>query len=66
MNKRKIVIDLIMIYSCNKRCEYCPINFDWKILNEENIDIFIEFLEKNKEHYDECTINFFSTSSSIC
>lgn len=59
MNKRKIVIDLIMSNTCNRRCQYCPINFDWKVLTKENIDFVLKYLDDNESCYDECTINFF-------
>ena len=59
MNKRKIVIDLIMANSCNRRCDYCPINFNGEILNWKDIDFIIKYLDDNNNLYDECTINFF-------
>lgn len=59
MNKRNIVIDLIMADVCNRTCDYCPLKFSWKILNKQNIDFIIEYLSKNSSSYDECTINFF-------
>jgi len=59
MNNRKIIIDLIMTNSCNRRCDYCPINFDNKLLTKENIDYLINFLDNNIDSYDSCTINFF-------
>lgn len=59
MNKRKIVIDLIMADTCNRQCIYCPIEFGWKIMKLENIDFLIKYLNDNIDAYDECTINFF-------
>lgn len=59
MNNRKIIIDLIMTNNCNRRCNYCPVNFDDNFLSKEKIDYLIWYLEKNKENYDNCTINFF-------
>ena len=56
---KKIVIDLIIINSCNKKCEYCPIHFNkWK-LTKQQVDYIIDYLYKNSLFYEECTINFF-------
>lgn len=59
MNKRKIIIDLIMSKNCNRRCEYCPLDFSDHYLNKNNIDYLINFLLINHDEYDLCTINFF-------
>ncbi|MDD2907741.1 MAG: radical SAM protein [Candidatus Gracilibacteria bacterium] len=59
MNKRKIIIDLMMTNNCNRRCEYCPINFTNNFLEKEDIDFLINYLLENTEEYDFCTINFF-------
>jgi len=56
---KKIVIDLIVINSCNKICEYCPIKFNWWKITKDKVDFVINYLEKNKKFYEECTINFF-------
>lgn len=51
-----ILIELILTNQCNKRCEYCDLDFRNKSLSYEDLDLFIDFLSKNKAHY---TINFF-------
>lgn len=56
---RKIIIDLIVVNICNKLCDYCCIKFNWKRLEKPNIDFLINYLEKNKDNYDDCLINFF-------
>jgi sulfatase maturation enzyme AslB (radical SAM superfamily) len=52
----KILIELILTNSCNKRCEYCDLDFKTKSLSFDDLDLFIDFLKNNKAEY---TINFF-------
>jgi len=59
MNKRKIIIDLMMTNNCNRRCDYCPINFTNNFLEKKDIDFLINYLLENTDEYDSCTINFF-------
>lgn len=56
---RKIVIDLIMSNICNKRCNYCCIKFNWKIIKSNNIDFLLDYLYKYSNDYDTCLVNFF-------
>lgn len=56
---KKIIIDLITANVCNKICKYCPIKFNWKLLSLENIDVLIDYLNRNIDVYDKCIINFF-------
>ncbi len=51
-----ILIELILTNQCNKRCEYCDLDFRNKSLSYYDLDLFIDFLSKNKAFY---TINFF-------
>lgn len=53
---KKILIELIISNQCNKRCEYCDLNFRNNEISDENIEKFLEFIEKSNE---EITINFF-------
>ena len=52
----KILIELILTNQCNKRCEYCDLDFQNKSLSFNDLNLFIEFINKNKANY---TINFF-------
>ena len=52
----KILIELILTNQCNKRCEYCDLDFKVKSLSFNELDLFIHFLKTNKADY---TINFF-------
>jgi len=52
----KILIELILTNSCNKRCEYCDLDFKNKALSKDELDIIIKFLSENKADY---IINFF-------
>lgn len=51
-----ILIELILTNQCNKRCEYCDLDFRNKSLSYDDLDLFVDFLSKNKANY---TINFF-------
>lgn len=51
-----ILIELILTNKCNKRCNYCDLEFKNKSLNYSGLDLFISFLKNNKASY---TINFF-------
>lgn len=53
---KKILIELIISNQCNKRCEYCDLNFRNNEISDENLEKFLEFIEKSNE---EITINFF-------
>lgn len=52
----KILIELILTNNCNKRCEYCDLDFNNKSLSFQDLDLFIIFLKDNKAEY---SINFF-------
>ena len=52
----KILIELILTNQCNKRCEYCDLDFRNKSLSFNDLDLFISFLKNNTADY---TINFF-------
>jgi len=52
----KILIELILTNLCNKKCEYCDLNFQSKSFSFNDLDLFIIFLKNNTAEY---TINFF-------
>lgn len=52
----KILIELILTNSCNKKCEYCDLDFKAKSLSFDDLNLFTNFLKDNKADY---TINFF-------
>ncbi len=53
---KNFLIELILTNQCNKRCDYCDLNFKNKSFSFKELDLFIEFLKNNKAIY---TINFF-------
>ncbi len=57
-----ILIELILTNNCNKRCEYCELNFTSKTISYSSIDKFIDFLSNNPANY---TINFFWWEPSL-
>ncbi len=53
---QKILIELILTNQCNKRCNYCDLEFKNKSLSFSDLDLFINFIKNNPANY---TINFF-------
>lgn len=51
-----ILIEIILTNQCNKRCIYCDLKFKNSFLSFYDLDLFINFLKKNKANY---SINFF-------
>ena len=52
----KILIELILTNQCNKRCEYCDLDFQNAVFSDENILNLDNFIKNNPAEY---TINFF-------
>ena len=42
-NMKNILIEVIINNQCNKRCQYCDLDFKNKSLSKENIDDFLFF-----------------------
>jgi len=57
--KNNVLIELIINNQCNKRCDYCDLDFRNKKFEKEDLDIFIDFLRKNSEEVNYFFINFF-------
>lgn len=53
---KKILIEVIISNQCNKRCEYCDLDFRNQEISDKNIDKFLETLRNSKE---EISLNFF-------
>ncbi len=53
---QNVLIELILTNQCNKRCEYCDLDFKNKSLSFDDLDLFSNFLKLNPANY---TINFF-------
>lgn len=51
-----ILFEVILTKQCNKRCQYCDLDFNNISLSYKHIDLFINFIIKNKV---DCKINFF-------
>ncbi len=56
--KNKILIELVITNSCNKRCEYCDLDFKNTFISDKSISLFIDFINKEK-NIDYFHINFF-------
>lgn len=56
---QNIIFHLVLTNQCNKRCEYCDLNFSDRILSETNINYFIEFINDNAHKFWEIRVNFF-------
>lgn len=55
-NSKNILIEIILTNKCNKRCEYCDLDFKDKSQSFYSLDSLINFLYLNPANY---TINFF-------
>lgn len=53
---QNILIELILTNQCNKRCQYCDLDFKNNFFSKEKLDVFINFLRQNPANY---SINFF-------
>lgn len=56
---QNILIEIIVNNQCNKRCQYCDLDFKNKSLSNKNIDDFLFFLDYNKNEVNYFHINFF-------
>ena len=56
---QNVIFHLVLTNQCNKRCEYCDLNFSNNYISDENIDLFIEYINNNSHKYWEVRINFF-------
>jgi MoaA/NifB/PqqE/SkfB family radical SAM enzyme len=56
---QNIIFHLVLTNQCNKRCEYCDLNFSDAILSKNNIIKFIDYINNNAYKYWEIRINFF-------
>lgn len=54
-----ILIEIIMSNQCNKRCPYCDLNFYNQSFSRTSLDIFSDFLDKNRSKVKYFHINFF-------
>lgn len=56
---QNIIFHIILTNQCNKRCEYCDLDFSNNTISYENIDIFIDYINKKHRNFWEIRINFF-------
>ena len=56
---QNVIFHLVLTNQCNKRCEYCDLNFSNNYISENNIEAFIDYINKNSHKYWEIRINFF-------
>jgi len=56
---QNVIFHLVLTNQCNKRCEYCDLNFSNNYISENNIERFIHYINKNYYKYWEIRINFF-------
>lgn len=59
MEKKNALIELIVTNQCNKRCEYCDLDFVSDYQLEENLMAFSDLLSKSQKDVWDLTINFF-------
>ena len=59
MKKEKILFEFIVTNSCNKRCEYCKLDFRDNFIDDKIISNFINFIKKESLYLKSIIINFF-------
>lgn len=57
--KHNILIELIISHPCNKRCEYCDLEFANKQMGKKELDTMIQFLRNSRDNLNSLHINFF-------
>lgn len=57
--KSKLLFEIIITNQCNKRCEYCKLDFKDNVISDFYINNFIKFVENNIYDIDILKINFF-------
>lgn len=55
----KILIEVIVNNQCNRRCEYCDLNFKSQEITYQQLDDLTHFIEKNKDSVEYFHLNFF-------
>jgi sulfatase maturation enzyme AslB (radical SAM superfamily) len=55
----KLLIELIITNSCNKKCEYCDLDFRNIFISDEIISLFNKFIREEEKKVDYFHINFF-------
>jgi len=56
---KKFLFEIIMSKACNKRCEYCKLDFESQNISNDSLDSLINILKWNKNSLDNVIINFF-------
>ncbi len=56
---QNIIFHIILTNQCNKRCEYCDLDFQNNTISYDNINIFLDYLHNNAQNFWEIRINFF-------
>jgi len=56
---KSVLIEVIINNQCNKRCEYCDLDFRNESMDHTSLDTLIEFLQKEREKVEYFHINFF-------
>jgi len=55
----KILIEVIVTNQCNKRCEYCDLDFRNKSISDNDIDLFTRFINNSSSEIEYFHLNFF-------
>ncbi len=55
----KILLEIILTNQCNKRCEYCDLDFRNTALSYEQLERCIAFLEREAAYIEYLHVNFF-------
>jgi sulfatase maturation enzyme AslB (radical SAM superfamily) len=56
---QNVIFHLVLTNQCNKRCEYCDLDFKNNIISKNDIDLFIKYINTSVDKFWEIRINFF-------
>lgn len=59
MINNKILLEIIVTNQCNKRCDYCDLNFTNNVISKSSIKAFYDKFVNERNSFDSLYINFF-------
>lgn len=59
MRKEKILFEVIVTNQCNKRCDYCKLDFRDSFISNKIVNDFINFIKNESINLESIIINFF-------
>ena len=56
---KRVLIEVIVTNQCNKRCEYCDLDFRSEFISDENINALLSFIKQASTQTEYIHLNFF-------